>query len=778
MLRKLAVCLFLFFATFRIASAQQVIVFIVEDLKGNPLEGASISCPNQILISDSQGKAKLTFLQDRLIYQVSYIGYKTLFDTAYTESNHKIIVVMEEADTEIEAVVVSANAVSDQLRESSSGYQVISLKAIANLPYLMGEQDPIKYIQTQSGVSTGADGNNGYFVRGGGIDQNKIELDHIELYNTNHLFGFFSMFSAEALDRIDYYKSGFPAQIGGRLSSSLNIHTREPNTEQFSGNIGVGLLSAKATVDLPIIKHKSGLMLSFRGSYFDLITQNLLPQDSEWKQRTDYQFSDYIIKYVHQIGARHFLSITGFGGQDVYHFSSKNLFSNDILWQSHNAGVSWQWLISDHSDMEAFANAGTYHQKFAGDVNVYALDMRSDILTGRTGVHFNHEVGNNLWRMGLESTYRSLKPNQATLTFNEESYPLANSLAIPSVETALFVDDEVKIADRLVIGGGLRMSSYAQLGPFHRYFGSEEVLVTDTVSYAKNEIVQFYWNLEPRFRVNYLIDKRRSIKFSYDRSNQYIHLSPLSSVSLPTDIWVPSSSLIKPQFANQWTLGYLQVLDWEQLKIASSVYFKTLGNQLEYENGAVLGFSPSNNYDDVFIFGKGRSYGLELSAENQTGFFQYQVNYTLSKTERQFAAVSGGAYFPAKYDRTHDLNVIGTYELGKWMFSCLFKLSSGNALTLPTAKYLIDGNVVSEYAQRNAFRMPVYHRMDLSAALTTGKNDRAKWVFSVYNVYNRSNPYYIYFDVKGDPAKYELSIDLKKVSLFPVLPSVSYEWNF
>ncbi len=774
---QITASLFFLFIALLPAFGQKTLEFQVFDQEKNQLEGASIAFGEQIVITDKFGRANALSTDGVAIYRVSYIGYETIQDTV-DQRGTLITVIMKESEELMKEVIVAADDFKSVMNESSSGHQVFSVDAISNLPYLLGEQDPIKYLQTQSGVSTGTDGNNGYYVRGGGVDQNKISLDHIELYNSNHLFGFFSMFSTEAIDRVDYYKSGYPASVGGRLSSSLEIHTRTPQKDEFSGNIGLGLLSAKATLDIPIVKEKSGLMVSFRRSYFDLITQNLLRDDSELKQRTDYHFSDYIIKYDHQIGKKHFISLTGFGGQDAYQFRSNKLFSNDIFWQSHNAGLSWKWLMNDHTDMEVFANTGAYHQRFGGEVNIYKLDLRSDISNAMAGVRLNHQSGSHVWGFGLESTYRAIKPNQAILTLNEEEYKLADSDEIPSLESVVFVDDEFRVSDQWVFGAGLRLSTYSQLGPFNRYPSDDELVITDTLSFAKNERVKTYWNLEPRVRLNYLMDSRRSIKFSYDRSNQYIHLSPLSSVSLPTDIWVPSSSIIKPQFANQWTLGYLQVLDWQEMKLASSLYFKTLGNQVEYENGAVVGYSPSNNYDDVFIFGKGRSYGWEFSAVRESGAFQYQINYTLSKTERKFAGVSGGNYFPAKYDRTHDLNLVGTYTRGNWAFSGLFKLSSGNALTLPTAKYLVNGNVISEYAQRNAFRMPVYHRMDLAAALTTGKRGNQKWVFSVYNVYNRSNPYYVYFDVKGAPDKYELNIDLKKVALFPVLPSVSYEWNF
>ena len=757
--------------------AQHKVRWIVKSSQ-SLLEGATISTsPHTFLITDHEGKAVGSFNPGWLKYQISFIGYSPATDSLYIADDTTITVSMVANDLEMEEVLINANSLKNQLKETSTGHLTFDLKEVADLPYLLGEQDPIKFIQTQTGVSTGTDGNNGYYVRGGGIDQNKIELDHIELYNTNHLFGFFSTFKADAIKSVNFYKSGYPANIGGRLSSTLQLNTFNPNLEKVHGSLGIGLLAAEMSLEVPVIKNTSSIFLSGRRSYFDLITQNLLKPESEIRQRTDYHFSDLIFKYYHKIGNQHTLTLTGFTGADDYFYQSDKVFSNTINWNTYNVGLNWQWVRSSTFMTEAHFNTGVYHQQFGGDVNVYVLDLQSDISNGNAGVQFYQEFDKHELTYGLETTFRDIKPNQATLTLNDEIFTLSSARYVGSLESAVFIDDEVELNDQWRFGIGIRASNFIQLGPFNR-FVEEGTVVTDTISYSKNDIVKTYTGLEPRLRVNYLVSPSQSYRFSYDRNYQYIHLSPLSSVSLPTDIWVPSSAKIKPQSAHQFTFGYQQLMNQRDWKWSISIYYKLLENQLEYRNGAIIGYDNGNNFDDAFIFGRGRSYGTELSVQKETGPFKYQVNYTLSRTERIFDQVNNGEYFPAKYDRTHDLNVVGSYSWNNWTFSGLFKLSSGNALTLPTAKYVINEKVISEYTGRNAFRMPVYHRMDLAASLHPKGKENITWVFSVYNLYNRSNPYYVYFDVSGDVSEYSLDIDLKKVSLFPVLPAINYEFRF
>lgn len=770
------VSFFIFFVLLYISGlAQHRVSWLVTDQNAQPLAGALILTSTTSFITGEEGTASGNCANELMIFRVSHLGYKEYVDSIRITGSVTIKVQLQEAAEELQQVVIAADDARDHLVQNN-GVKSYGAKAINSLPYLLGEQDPIKFVQTQPGVSTGTDGNNGYYVRGGGIDQNKIELDRIELYNSNHLFGFFSMFNAAAVDRIDYYKSGSPASVGGRLSSTMQVHTVDPDLYDFHGKFGVGVLSASLCIQIPLQKGKSSLLLAGRRSYFDLITQNLINPHSSLAKRTDYHFSDFLIKYHYRPVADHIISFTAFSASDDYDYRGSDVFHNLISWKSYNMGLRWKWLLSTRSDVEAYLNGGVYNQHFEADITGYAMKMWSDIDSWKGGMLVNQDFERHELTYGLEVTGRKIRPNQARVTTGDQAFTFAREADVPSLETGLFVDDNFQVNDKLQLALGIRMSGFAQVGPFQRYRSTENFVVLDTTVYEAGEWVKTYAGLEPRFRANYLIGGRQSLRFAYDRHYQYIHLSPLSSVSLPTDTWVPSSGLIRPQRAHQFTLGYHRQV--KEVSFSVEAYAKWMDNQLEYRNGAIVGYSSGNNFDDAYIFGKGRSRGVEFFVQKDAGVFQYQVSYTWSKTERSLAAIQDGAYFSAKYDRRHDLNLVGSYRLASWTFSGLFKLATGSAITLPTAKYIINGNIISEYSERNGFRMPTYHRLDLAATYMPPKHPAAKWIISVYNVYNRSNPYYMYFDVQGDVNAYRLDINLKKVSLFPVLPSLSYELTF
>ncbi len=758
-----------------VSYAQKVMVLRIADEQNEQLEGATVTASNgQFLITNQQGEVTIRCSCDSVIVNVQHVGYQRFQGSIPVVSRHSISMVLEERL--MEDVVISADSEQDKL-EQTSGLISFKLESKSHLPYLLGERDPIKFIQTQTGVSTGTDGNNGYYVRGGGIDQNAIELDHMEFYNTNHLFGFFSTFSAASVDRAEFMKGGYPAHVGGRLSSTLSLHTVSPDIQNFQGSFSVGVLAANLHLETPVIKDRSGLMVSYRRSYFDLITQNFLSEESGLRRSTNYRFSDMIIKYEHQVNEKNTISFTGFTGGDFNDFQSSRTFANQIDWTTSNVGITWNSLINEGTDFEFYFNAGHFTQNFRADISSFGIALNSDITNWKTGILLFHDMKHHELTFGANWVNRRFKPNQVSINISDEASTLDEATYIYTSEWSGSVDDYWQVSERLRVGLGLRVSGSIQWGPFDRYL-SENAEVYDTLSFDPREVVNSYIGLEPRFRVNYLLDKSTSLKFSYDRSYQYIHLSPLSSVSLPTDLWVPSTSRIKPQSAHQLSLGYFKLMKAYQVNYSVEAFGKLLNNQMEWRNGAIAGYSDSPNLDDDFIFGRGHSYGLELSLSRTGEVFKGELNYTISRTWRRFEEVNQGRLFPAKYDRIHDLSVVGSAFLGKWTLSGLFKLASGTALTLPTAKYLIGERVISEYSERNGLRMPIYHRMDLSAMLVPEKHPNVNWTFSIYNVYNRNNPYFMYFDVQGSVEDYSLDVDLEEVSLFPVLPSISYQLNF
>ncbi|HEY8938242.1 MAG TPA: TonB-dependent receptor, partial [Cyclobacteriaceae bacterium] len=349
------------------------------------------------------------------------------------------------------------------------------------------------------------------------------------------------------------------------------------------------------------------------------------------------------------------------------------------------------------------------------------------------------------------------------------------------VEGAFFINDKIKISDDMELSAGMRLSGYSQVGPFTRYVEDENFQILDTIHYKRNYWITKYVNPEPRLAARYRLNNTSSVKLSYDRTYQYMHMAPLSSVSLPLDIWVPSSAVIKPQFANQYSVGYFRNFLDNAIETSATVYYKDMHNQIEYRQGVIVGYSKGVNYDDNFVFGRGTSYGSEFSVKKNKGKVNGQLAYTLSHTIRKFPDLNNGKTFPAKYDRLHDLSVMMNYvHNSRWTFSTVFVYATGNALNLPIARYIIQGNVINEYGPRNSYRMPAYHRMDVGITYTLKKSKafESYLILSVYNVYNRRNPYYIYFETKGNLKDYQLSTSIKQVSLFPVIPSITYRFKF
>ncbi len=760
--------------------AQIDLSFHVRDESGEALPGATVQVNDSIiLITDEGGVATVNLPKGEFRIKVSFVGYEPREQLLTIDGTRSIISLdLKSGITETEEVVITRNKMEDQLNNPSTGFREFSIRETENLPYLLGERDPVKYIQTQAGVISGTDGNNGYYVRGGGIDQNLIKVDNIELYNTNHLFGFFSMFNAQAIDRVSYFKSGLTADLGRRLSSTMKVFTRNPDLSDFNARISTGLLSANLATEVPLIEGKSGLLVAVRRSYLDLITQNLFSEDSDLRRRTDYRFYDLTVKYHQKINNRDHVSLTFLSGSDDYIYRSNSALTNTISWSTNNIGFTWKHIRNEDFDFELFVTSGIYKQQFEADISSYHIRLNSNIRDVHLGLKFYRSWDQLDLLYGYEGTLRYMKPNNVRLFIEEDQFALSQDQKIPTTESALYSDINFKIRKKLELGLGLRISQFLQLGPYTEYQSIENFQILDTVNYEANEIVTSYYNPEPRIRLKYRWSNDLSVKVSYDRNFQYVHLAPVSSISLPTDIWVPSSRRIKPQDSHQFAASLDYLIRDPQMLFTTTAFYKQMHNQLEYRSGAIVGYSIGNNFDDVFIFGNGESRGVEISAKKPTGPITGEVSYTLSKTERTFPEINQGRSFAAKYDRTHDLNVITSLDFKQWTFSSVFKYATGNALTLPVARYIIEGNIVSEYLDRNTLRMPEYHRMDLSVTYYADVEKTSSWMLSIFNVYNKRNPYFIYLDVKGDVGDTELDVNLEQVSLFPILPSLTYSRKF
>lgn len=748
-----------------------------------PLIGVSVLIlDNQKGVStNEQGYYELHLKEGAYEIRFSYIGYAERIVSINLTHNEWIEVKLQPESIETGEVMISGRRPEENVVRHIDQI-TLSKKEMSTLPYLLGQADPLKALQLLPGVQSNGEGNNGIFVRGGSIDQNLILFDKTPIYNTGHLFGFFSLFNHSIIDQVNLIKGGIPASYGGRLSSILEINSRKGDFQKFKGEGTIGIVSGNFTLEGPIVKDKSSFIISGRRTYIDLLSKMITKEPTIFDTGIDYFFDDLNARVDVKLSGKDQLALSAFSGTDDFLFQGKNSLSNSIRWKNYTASLHWEHFYNQENYHSTTIYASRYKMDFSAGINSYVFNIHSSIEDyGAKTEWVIGSVRNHQISFGAEYIKHALIPNNMKARGADLEFSFTEQEKLHNQEEALFIHDEFQLSKKITLSGGLRLSAYQQLGPFTRYISDESMTLQDTASYQKGEIIQSYWNLDPRVSIVYRLNENASLKASYDKMHQYLHMAPVSSVSLPTDVWVPSSARLKPQQGSQYSLGYFRNFANNSLETSVTGYYKSMNRQIEYRDGVIVGYSKGYNYDDSFIFGKGSSYGLELFLKKQKGNLTGWLSYTLSRTTRHFEEINQGKSFAAKYDRLHNFSWVNNYKLSKrWSFSAVFTYSTGNALTLPVGRYIINGNIINEYQGRNTFRMPAYHRMDISATYTAKKGAyfQSYWIFSIYNLYNRKNPYYIYFDTKGNVNDYYLEVSLEKVSLFPIIPSVAWQFQF
>lgn len=749
---------------------------------GLPLFGATVFVPerNEGAAADDRGYYRISLPEGSYTLIASLVGYEIQTIKISVNAQLKQDFILWPVATQMDEVIISGKRPEDNLTNTESGMVSISRKEMEKLPFLMGEIDPLRVIQLMPGVHTAGEGNTGFYVRGGAVDQNLVLLDNSVVYNPSHLFGFFSVFNGNTIEGLDLYKGGIPAYYGGRLSSITKINTRRGSIERLQGEAGVGLLSTNLLLEGPIQKGKGSFLVAARRTYIDLFIDPVRELFSV-EEKLNYYFFDVNVNADYQLAKRDHIQLRAFSGKDNFSFGTGSSFSNRIQWQNSTASLAWIHTFSENLFATMSLNAVRYDMNFNAGINNYSFSIFSDITDH--GFNYQLEWNKNKHNIvgGVEFTRHRLSPNNVDASSGDAELTFNNNVVLFADESSVFINDKISFTEDVELSVGLRYTMFNQRGPFTRYITDESFQVLDTLRYQSGDRIATYGNFEPRISLRYSLDKQSSLKVSFDHGYQYLHMAPLSSASLPMDVWVTSSSVVKPQSADQYSAGYFRNSKDQSIETSAVVYYKDMRNQLEYRDGVIIGYSKGFNYDDNFVFGRGRSYGIELMAKKNRGKVNGMVAYTLARTTRSFPELNDGKPFSAKYDRLHDLSVVANYDYNKkWTFSSVFVYGTGNALNLPIARYVIQGSVVNEYGPRNAFRMPAYHRLDLSATYTRKKSERyeSQWIFSVYNIYNRRNPYYIYFETDGDLSNYSLQTSLNQVSLFPVLPSVTYRIKF
>jgi hypothetical protein len=732
------------------------------------------------VMSNQYGFYSLTLAEGKYNIISSHVGYKAVITSIDLHSDTVINILLGTGTALSEEVVVTSSRRENNVKGARMGTINLPIEQIKSVPAFLGEVDLLKVVQLLPGVRNAGEGSAGIYVRGGGPDQNLIMLDDAVVYNTGHLFGFFSIFNADAIKNVSLIKGGMPAQYGGRLSSVLDVSMKEGNNQKYQVEGGLGLIASRLSIQGPIKKDKSSFIVSARRTYVDALVKPFVKKTSQF-YGSGYYFYDLNAKLNYKFSEKDRLYLSGYFGRDVFDFvNGRQSLKVNIPWGNATGTLRWNHVFNN----KLFANTtgvfNDYNFTFKGAQNNFEIQLASGIRDLSIKQDYDYyPASSHKIKFGWLYTFHRFTPSvvsgkQDSVTFN----PL-NAQVKHAHEAAVYVQDDWDISPKIKLNAGLRYSGFQQIGAYKLYKEDEFGNRTDSTVYGAGKAVKTYGGLEPRLTVRYAVDDVTSIKASVTRNLQYIHLVSNAGTTLPTDLWVPSTIKVKPQISWLYAAGLFKNFKENMFETSLEVYYKNMENQIEYREGYI----PNTLHDteDDFTFGRGWSYGSELFINKVKGRFTGWIGYTLSWTWRKFAALNEGEKYPAKYDRRNDMSIVAMYELNKkWKLSGTFVYGTGNAATLPQRFYIIGGVLTQEYSRINQYRLPSYHRLDLSAILTTKKNEgrkwKTEWVFSLYNAYSRQNPYFIYYDQTGNPYDGSLKVQAKQVSLFPVIPAVT--WNF
>ncbi|SKA16494.1 TonB-dependent receptor [Sediminibacterium ginsengisoli] len=738
---------------------------------GETLIGAVIRTGGQTTVSNEYGFYSITLAKGKYSFEISAVGLQTQKQDIVLDKHISLDIILSEQTTVLEDVTVSSSTSRGRsLASPQMGVERLSAKEMQNIPVLLGERDVLKTIQLLPGIKSAGDGNSGFYVRGGAADQNLILLDEAPVYNASHLLGFFSTFNSDAIKDITVYKGGMPAQYGGRLSSVLDIKMNDGNNQNFGGSGGIGLISSKINLEGPIQKDKSSFLLTGRRTYADLFLK--LSPDTSVNRNTLY-FYDLNAKMNYILGKKDRLYLSGYFGRDV--LKVQDLFGID--WGNSTATLRWNHVFSN----KLFSNTSLVYSNYDFKVFINSGVNKFNILSQIRDWNLKEEMqwflnSRNNIRFGVNSIFHTMRPGEVT---SEETSAINSVFKQKrySLENAAFASNNWKATDQLNVSYGVRLSAMSVLGKgdFYTIDGAGNVL--DTMRYKSGEVVKTYWNLEPRVSASWQLNNYSSVKGAYVRNVQNLHLISNSTSSTPDDKWVASNNNIKPEVSDMVSLGYYRNLKGGRYELTVETYYKTMQNQLDYRDGADV-FSNLDAIETQLLFGKGRAYGIEFQLKKKTGRFTGWISYTLAKSERKINGINNGNWYNAKQDRTHDISIVASYEASrKWTLSANWVYYTGNAVTFPAGKYLINNQVVFYYPERNGYRMPSYHRLDLGATLKMREKKRfsSELNISIYNAYGRENAYTITFrKSETDPT----ATEAVRTALFKFVPSVSYNFKF
>ena len=756
--------------------ARYTLLGIVRGARGELLPGASVAVPalGTGTAADSLGRYQLSLPAGRHQLVVAFVGYQSLTRDVNLTKSQRLSFDLEENGNELGEVVVEGSVTLDQkLKSTQMGVEHLSIREAKLLPALFGEVDILKTLQLKPGVQSGGEGTSGLFVRGGSADQNLVLLDNTVVYNPNHLFGLFSVFNSDAVQSVDLYKAGFPAQFGGRLSSVVDVKLREGDRQKFVTTGGIGLISSRLTYEGPISKGKGSFIVSGRRTYFDIFTRALNKANEkkeDFSPIPDYYFYDFNAKANYTLGARDQVYFTGYLGRDVFGFSSPGGFNFKFSWGNTLGTLRWNHVFSPRLFVNTSVSVSDYKYSLTNQLDQFSFTLGSRITDYSARTDFEYTpTDRHQQRAGAVFTQHAFGVGRLDANSGDGRINFGSDVNYYGAEAALYASDNYKATEKLQLEGGLRLTGFRS--------GSDQ-----------------YGGLEPRASARYALSERTSLKASYALMYQYVHLVTNSGASLPTDIWYPSRLSVRPQRSQQASTGASFLLGKGKYLLTNEVYYKWGRNQIDFRDGAQLFVNPE--LDAEFIFGKSWSYGNELYLEKKTGRTTGWVGYTLAWSWRNFqpqrgtTGINNGEDFHPSYDRRHNLTVVLLHQLNARLnLTASFVYSSGTLTTLPLGRFGvqdipgsstgIDPRPVPVYPNRNSYQLIPYHRLDLGVVYKIGTRRNQDLTLSIYNAYNRRNAYFVFFETVRDKATDRtIGFRAKQVSLFPVIPSLTYNFRF
>ncbi|MDA3815762.1 MAG: TonB-dependent receptor [Prolixibacteraceae bacterium] len=716
--------------------------------------------------SNTYGFYSVSMPSGKYTFIFSYLGFATEQVVLDIQNEKEYDIALDPASKEIQEIIVRTEALNQNITSTEMGTVKLDPKVVKAIPVIFGEQDILKTIQLMPGVNSAGEGSSGFFVRGGQADQNLVLLDNAPVFNPSHLLGFFSVFNSDAISNVKLYKGGVPAQYGGRASSVLDVNMREGNSERFAASGGIGLISSRLTLEGPLGKNGSSFLVSGRRTYADLF---LMLSKNETLKESKLYFYDLNLKTHIELGDHDRLYLSGYLGRDALKTS---MFGFD--WGNKVATLRYTHVFSSKLFSNTSLIFNDYNYKTNADFD-FAFNLSAGLVGNTLKQKFTYYVNpDHTLHFGFEANDYKFKPgNLETVSLDN----VAQKIDVPEkrgTEMAAYLSDEQKIGEKISLHYGLRASYFYRYGTGVEYEFDNNGNTLDSINYEKGERYNPYLNFEPRVSATYIFNEQTSIKAGYNRMTQYIHLLQNSSAGTPVDFWTPSSVNIKPQVADQVNLGVFRNIKDNIYKMSVEMYYKNMQNQIDYKTGASL--LLNDKVEAELLYGNGHAYGIEFLVEKTMGDLSGWISYTLSRSEKQIDGINKNQWYPARQDRLHDVSVVAIYKFSpQWTFSGSWVYNTGTAVTFPAGKYYIDGTIANLYTERNGYRMPDYHRLDLGATWLLSKSERTRSElnFSVYNAYAHKNPYSYVFEQDGDDSD---RTKTTMIYLFSAIPSIS--WNF